>query len=97
MSEQIIYVGNGKKGKYGVKINICLDDMFAYAKDKIEKSKNGKKYIRLDVSERKEPDQYGNDYSVKIDTWKPEKKEPVRQGSPEDFDDTPATEQELPF
>ena len=98
MSEQIHYVGNGKKGQYGIRISVCINDIAEYAKENIEKSANGKKYINLDINERKEVDKFGNTHSVKINTWKPEKKEPVRQGSPEDFDDTPSAEQEvLPF
>jgi hypothetical protein len=67
-----IYAGKGKEGKYGLKLSLCLDDMYAYAKDNIEPAKNGKKYIRLDVVKMKEEDQNGNTYTAKIDTWKKE-------------------------
>ena len=70
--EKKVYVGRGKKGNYGVRINVCLDDMFEYAKDNIEKAKNGKKYITLDVNALREADDRGNDYSVSINTWKPD-------------------------
>ena len=67
-----IYVGRAKSTKFGMKLNICLDDMFSYAKENIDTAKNGKKYIRLDVVGLKEEDDKGNTHSVKIDQWKPE-------------------------
>jgi hypothetical protein len=68
-----IYVGTGKEfGQYGdVNIDICLSDL---PKDWIKKSeKNGKSYIKLTVSKRKEADKYGNSHSVTVNTFKPEK------------------------
>ena len=41
----------------------------------ITEAKNGKKYINLAINRKKEPDQYGKDLSVAVDTWKPEPKE----------------------
>ena len=74
MSDTTLYCGKGKEGKYGPKINICINDICAYAKDNIQPAKNGKKYIRLDVVKMKSPDEYGNELTVKIDTWKPDPK-----------------------
>lgn len=75
MSEQKIYVGSGqsKSGNYGefFKVSICLSDL---PKDFITTAKNGKKYINLNISKKKEADQYGKDLSVVVDTWKPEQK-----------------------
>ena len=71
-NEKKIYVGSGKKSKdWSRKISICLTDlpkehMFEY---------NGKKYIKLEVNDKKQPDQFGKDVSVSVDTWKPEAKE----------------------
>ena len=69
-----IYVGRGKENKYGLSINVCIDDIVEYAKDNLEKSKNGKTYIRLDVSKMKKPDDHKNTHYVKVNTWKPEPK-----------------------
>lgn len=76
-----IYAGNGKKqsGKFGdfTKISICLTDL---PKEHIRES-NGKKYINLIVSDRKEADKNGNTLSVTVDTWKPDpnkKNEPAQ-------------------
>jgi hypothetical protein len=33
---------------------------------------NGKKFIKLNINVKPEPDQYGKDVSVSIDTWRPE-------------------------
>jgi hypothetical protein len=66
-----IYCGAGKSfGKFNqIGLSICLDDIpSAY----IEASQsNGKKYVKLKVCERKEPDKYGNKFYVIVDTWKP--------------------------
>ena len=71
--ENKIYVGTGKEfGKYGdVNISICLTDL---PKEFIKTyEKNGKKYISLTVSKRKEADKYGNSHTVTVNTFKPEK------------------------
>jgi len=75
MENKTIYCGSGKtqSGKYGefFKVSICLSDL---PKEHITEAKNGKKYINLAINRKKEPDQYGKDLSVAVDTWKPEPK-----------------------
>jgi len=74
MSEkkETIYAGNGKKvqSQYGefraVTINLSdlpKEHIFEY---------NGKKYIKLNVNDKKDVDQYGKDVSVSVNTWQPE-------------------------
>ena len=72
MSNEKIYAGSGKtiEGKFGkfYKISVCLSDIpkehtFDY---------NGKTYVKLEVSEKREADQYGKNVSVAVDTWKPD-------------------------
>jgi hypothetical protein len=72
--ENKIFVGSGVEfGKYGdVNIDICLSDL--PAEYRVKSEKNGKVYIKLTVSKKKEKDQYGKTHSVTINTWKPEKK-----------------------
>ena len=70
MNEPKIYVGKGKAGKYGVKISVCLSDL---PKEHINEYK-GKKYINLEITEMKRPDDYGKTHTVTVDTWKPEAK-----------------------
>lgn len=77
--EKKIYVGSGKKKFDNLRaVTLCLNDLpsehvFEY---------NGKKYIRLNVQDKKEADQYGKDISVSVDTWQPEKKEDNKSGLP---------------
>ena len=72
-TQQTIYCGSGKtkEGKFGefFSISICLSDL---PKEHITEAKNGKKYINLNINRKKEPDQYGKDLSVQVDTWKPD-------------------------
>ena len=84
MAEKI-YVGNGTSKFDGnqVACSVCLTDlpqehMFEY---------NGKKYIKLIVQEKKNPDEYGKTHYVAVDTWKPEPKKET----------APAVEEDLPF
>ena len=67
MSDKI-YCGRGKKSNYGIKLNVCIDDIPA---EHIQEAKNGKRYVRLEVKERREADQWGNTHSIEVDTWKP--------------------------
>ena len=69
-----IFCGSGKEfGNYGtVNISVCLSDL---PKEHITEGSNGKKYMRLKLNRKREPDQYGNTHSLEVDTWKPEKKQ----------------------
>ena len=79
MENQTIYCGSGKtkQGKFGefFSISICLSDL---QKEHITEAKNGKKYINLNVNRKQQPDQYGKDLSVQVDTWKPEPNKPTQ-------------------
>lgn len=94
METEKIYCGSGKSktGKFGdfQGVSICLDDI---PNEHITTAANGKRYLNLNISKKKEVDKYGKDLTVTIDTWKPEpknqaKQEPVKV---EDLEDT------LPF
>lgn len=97
MSQEKIYVGSGKtqSSKYGdfYKVSICLSDL---PKEHITEAKNGKKYINLTVNKKREVDQYGNDLSVQVDTWKPDptKKEQAHTSKKEYAE---PVEDDLPF
>jgi len=71
MSKETIYCGGGKqvKGEYGTfrAITINLSDL---PKEHIFEY-NDKKYIKLNISDKREPDQYGKDVSVSVNTWNP--------------------------
>lgn len=53
-----------------ININLCLSDI---PKDKIFTSKNGKQYLSICVTERKEPDNYGNDLTAYVNQSKEER------------------------
>ena len=86
-NEKKIYVGSGKKSKdWSRKISICLTDL---PKEHIFEYKD-KKYIKLEVNDKMQPDQFGKDVSVSVDTWKPEAKElPPPPVNKKDDDDLP--------
>jgi hypothetical protein len=75
METKTIYCGSGKTktGKFGefFSVSICLSDLPA---EHITTANNGKKYINLNINKKQQPDQYGKDLSVQVDTWKPESK-----------------------
>ena len=83
MSQDKIYVGNGKENEqYGfVNFSVCLTDL---PQEHVTEFK-GKKYINLTVSKKRETDQYGKTHTVTVNTWKPEGQE---------VDDSPS---DLPF
>lgn len=71
--KETIYCGSGKKvnTQYGDfrAVTLNLSDLpsefiFEY---------NGKKYIKLNINDKKEADQYGKDISISVNTWKPDK------------------------
>jgi len=75
------YVGNGVEKFDGdqVACSLCLSDLpkehvFEY---------EGKKYIKLKVTKKREVDQYGKSHYVEVDTWKPE---PKKQQAQQDDD-----------
>jgi hypothetical protein len=51
--------------------SICLDDIPEEYKE--ISTTNGKKYVRLNVGEKREPDPHGYTHTVSVDTWKPDK------------------------
>ena len=57
-------------------LNICLSDI---DKSKIFTAKNGKKYLSVVVTERKEVDQYGNDLVVYVSQSKDERDNKVQK------------------
>lgn len=53
-----------------INASICLTDV---PKERIWTGKNGKKYLFVDVLENKEPDKYGNHFSLAIQQTKEER------------------------
>ena len=70
MEDKKIYVGSGRKvNPYVRGISVCLDDIQQCA---TRSEKNGKFYVRLNVIDLKQANQWGKDVSVEVDTWKPD-------------------------
>lgn len=65
-NETPIYVGKGKSTKYGVRFSVCITDSEAHIFEY-----NGKKYLKLEVNEMRQPDKYGKTHTVKVDTFNP--------------------------
>ena len=86
MTEKI-YIGNGKEieTKFGkmTKLSFSKKDLLTMTANLNEKG-----WVTLDLNERKEPSEWGHTHYMKIDTWKPTKKD---DGSEE------ATIQDVPF
>lgn len=95
--ENKIYCGSGKTqiSQYGefYKISVCLDDL---PEEHVNTAKNGKKYVNLIISRKKETDQYGKNLSVTVDTWKPNSEKQVPSVPQQDIINEVQSDQ-LPF
>ncbi len=80
-------------------VSVCLDDLQDFA---TKSDKNNKFYVRLNIVDLKEPNQYGKDVSVEIDTWKPNQttgapqKSYKKPNTPENFVDD-SGDLQIPF
>lgn len=72
MSEsKTIYCGKGvKKNEGWLNVTIDPDVIMQY----VEEYK-GKSFVKLNININAEPDKYGKDVSITIDTWKPQSSE----------------------
>lgn len=64
-----LYCGRGKQSKFGINLDICIDDIPA---EHTTLGKNGKRYVKLKVNSSREPDDRGNTHYIEVDTWKPD-------------------------
>ena len=82
MENKKIYVGNGKENEqYGfVNFSVCLSDL---PQEHINEY-NGKKYVNLTISKKKEVDAYGKTHAITVNTWKPEKQSTPTAAQAED-------------
>ena len=103
------YVGKSKAKSQNTNFGLILklgfhaETLIAFAKEHA----NAAGYLNLDIVPRREPDQYGNDYSVALNDWKPDSSE-ARQAQPEtrlaapkaekpSEDQSPKDDSDLPF
>ena len=77
--EEKIYVGKGKSvGHYGnISFSVDLDAITPHAFEY-----NGKRYVKLILSQMRQADQYGKTHTVSVDTWKPDQNAPQAAGMP---------------
>ena len=62
-----IYCGGGKKqNETWFKVTINPDKIQDYIQEY-----NGSKFVKLNVNIKPEPDQFGKDVSISVDTWNP--------------------------
>jgi hypothetical protein len=90
--EKKIYCGSGKKRSDNwISATINLDKI----KEHIQEY-NGSKFIKVNINVKAEPDQYGKDVAITIDTWKPEQSE-NRQKIDNKFLQDNTSANDLPF
>lgn len=81
-----------------INISLCLSDL---PEEKINKGKNGKKYINLCVAARRQPDPYGNTHALWVSQTKEERdtKAPKTYvGNGKEYSLThPSADEELPY
>ena len=85
MDEQIIYVGSGRTKRFNnggslISVSFTIDGLKDYFEKYGFTTKAGKKIIKLNLIPRRQPDQYGNDYSLSIDTFKPSQRTNTQSG-----------------
>lgn len=90
MAEKKIYCGSGKKqSDTWLKVSINPDKL----KDYIQEYQ-GSKFVKLNINIYDEPNEYGKDVSITIDTWK--KDEGINEGKNEGINDVKNND-DLPF
>lgn len=94
MAEKPIYCGSGRKQNDSwLKVTINPDKIMDYIQ-----TYEGNKFIKLNINIKDEPDQYGKDVSISVDTWKPNKKdEEPEEEETQDEPVLPETNDDLPF
>ena len=87
MSDEKIFCGSGKAFTFqngGSKIGVMLDmDMLSkHFKEHGFTTQNGKRMMKIDVTEKREVDQYGKTHMVTLDTWKPDSQQQGKHQAP---------------
>lgn len=75
--EETIYCGSGKvMNDKWLKVTINPTKIAEYIQEY-----NGNKFIKLNINIKPEPDQYGKNVAISVDTWQPEEKQATTQTS----------------
>ena len=71
MADEKVYCGSGKqKTDTWIKATINPDKIMEHIQEY-----EGHKFVKIDINLKDEPDKYGKDVEITVDTWKPESKE----------------------
>ncbi len=75
--DETIYCGSGKvMNDKWLKVTINPTKIAEYIQEY-----NGNKFIKLNINIKPEPDQYGKNVAISVDTWQPEEKQATTQAS----------------
>lgn len=75
--DETIYCGSGKvMNDKWLKVTINPTKIAEYIQEY-----NGNKFIKLNINIKSEPDQYGKNVAISVDTWQPEEKQATTQAS----------------
>ena len=75
--DETIYCGSGKvMNDKWLKVTINPTKIAEYIQEY-----NGNKFIKLNINIKPEPDQYGKNVAISVDTWQPEEKQSTTQAS----------------
>jgi len=96
--DEKIRLGSGKKkSDTWFKTSLCIDDAIEHSFEY-----NGKRYVKIDINVYAEPDKFGKDVKVTLDTYKPDQNKsanvPVKKAAPTALvEDAEIIDGDLPF
>jgi len=78
MSDKKVYCGSGKQQtntwiKATVKTKVLMEYLQEY---------KGAEFTKIDINLLNEPDKFGKDVSITVDTWKPEGNQEIKKEEP---------------
>ena len=94
MADKPIYCGSGKKqSAKWLKVTINPDKLKEYIK-----TYEGNKFVKLNINIKDEPNQYGKDVEITIDTWEKESSQSSQKTTEFAKEiELPSTNDDLPF
>lgn len=83
-----IYVGSGKEHRFldggsSISVSLDLNGMSQLFRQYGFTTQNGRKIIKLKISQRRQVGQYGETHTVTVDTWKPDQQNQGYQQQPQ--------------
>jgi len=82
MANKKIYCGSGKqKTETWLKITVNPDKLMEYVQEY-----EGRRFVKLDINLLPEPNQFGKDVEVTVDTWQPTQKKDQVEVTKDDSD-----------